>query len=57
MAGLREHVQQLVAVDGPAEVVDHDHPVAVAVERKAHLGAHTRDRQLQQSGASSRSRR
>ncbi len=43
-----DDVQQLVAVEHATQVVDHHQPVAVAVQRNAHGGAHARHGQLQQ---------
>ncbi len=50
-AGLRvrgDHVQQLVTVDQPAEVIDHDDPIPVAVECDTGVGAHSGHGELQQ---------
>ena len=41
----RDQRHQLVAVDHPALLVDHDQPVGVAVEREADVGA-ARDHRL-----------
>ena len=57
LAGARDDVEQLVTVDDAAEVIDHDEPVAVAVEGEADVGAHAGHRELQQiRRESSRSR-
>ena len=40
LPALRDHRQQLVAVDHMAALVDQDDPVGVAVERDADIGAH-----------------
>src|SRR5512134_1871658 len=47
----RQDIEDLVAVDETAALVDHDDAVAVAIERQADVGPHARDRQLQQIGA------
>ena len=44
----REDVQQLIAVDQVAALVDHHDAVAVAIERHAYVRSHARDRELQQ---------
>ena len=43
-----DHVKNLVAVDDAPEVIDHDQPVAVAVEGEADVGAHAGHGELQQ---------
>jgi len=45
-ARARDHVEQLVAVDLGPGVVDHQHPVAVAVERNAQIRTMLEDRPL-----------
>ena len=53
-----QDIDELVAVDQVAALVDHDDAVAVAVERDADMRSHASDRELQQIGArASRSRR
>ena len=47
----RDDVQQLVTVDDPAAVIDHQHAVAVAVEADADIGVLARHRELQQLGS------
>ena len=48
LARARDDVQQLIAIDDAPQMIDHDQPVAVAIECQAHVGAHARHRQLQQ---------
>ena len=48
LAGARDDVQELVAVDDAPEVIDHHEAVAVAVEREPDVRAHARHGQLQQ---------
>ena len=43
LPGLGDHRHQLVAVDDAALLVDDHHPVGVAVERDADIGAHLVD--------------
>ena len=40
--------EQLVAVDDAAQVIDHHHAIAVAIEGDADMRAHARHRELQQ---------
>src|ERR1700730_5550446 len=43
-----ENEHQLIAIHAASELIDHDHPIAVAVERDSNLRAHPRHRELQQ---------
>ena len=47
----RENVDELIAVDEIAALVDHDDAIAVAVEREADVRPHAGDRELQQIGS------
>ena len=54
----RDQRHQLVAVDQPALLVDHDQPVGIAVEREADVRAARDHRLLQQlADGSNRNRR
>ena len=44
----RREIEELVAVDETAALVDHDDAIAVAVERHADVRAHAGDRELQE---------
>jgi hypothetical protein len=48
LPGTGQNVQQLVAIDQAPEVIDHDQPVAVAIQRDADIGARC---QLPSTGA------
>ncbi len=43
----RHDVQKLIAVHDAAEMIGHDEPVTVAIERDANVRAYTRHRELQ----------
>ena len=44
----RDDVQKLVAVDDPAQVIDHDEAITVAIERESDMGPNAGHRELQQ---------
>ena len=44
----RQDIDELIAVDEIAALVDHDDAVAVAVEREADVGSDAGDRELQE---------
>ena len=48
LAGARNHVQELVAIDDAPQMIDHHQPIAIAIERKSHVRPYARHRQLQQ---------
>src|SRR5690606_12199957 len=48
----RNDVEQLIAVDEPTEMIDHEESIAVAIQRDSHIRAHAGDRELQQLGRS-----
>ncbi len=43
-----DDVEQLIPIDDAAEMIDHDEPITVAIERKSHIGAHAGHGELQQ---------
>src|SRR6185312_4643111 len=49
-ARLRNDVEELIAIENAAEVIDHDEADAVAIQREAHVGPHARHGQLQEPG-------
>ena len=50
LARSRDDVDELVAIDDAAKAIDHDEPIAVAVERDARGGAHAGNGELQEAG-------
>ena len=48
LARARDDIEQLIAIDDAAEMIDHDQAVAVAIERKPDVRAHAGHGELQQ---------
>src|SRR5215470_13267801 len=46
--GTRDDIEELITVDEAPELIDHNQPIAVAIECDTGGGAHAGDRQLQE---------
>ena len=49
LAGARDDIDELIAVDDTSETIDHGEPIAIAIERDTGGGTHAWNRELQQA--------